>query len=272
MNTLLPGAAVRSVLASPLLRPAVMRLRRAQFLSNVGNGLCYGVFDSFEAARAWLPRTPEFNVASLADEHMQVRLKHVFEYDYPVMWALEHALMQGATRILDIGGSVGVHYYAYAAYLEMPPGLDWQIVEVPTMVALGRALGQRNEASALRFTDNLNEALREEHDIWLSAGALQYLEDARPNRLLEQTTTTPRYIVLNKLPLYEGEDFVTTQNIGDGSFAPFHVYNRSRLVRDIEAAGYRLKDQWPVHERSLDLPGFPERSFPTFSGLCFESN
>ena len=69
--------------------------------------------------------------------------------------------------------------------------------------------------------------------------------------------------------MYDGEDYVTAQNIGAGCFAPMHVYNRQRLISEIEVLGYALCDEWQVPERSLYLPGFPERCIPAHSGLYF---
>ncbi len=259
------------LLAKPVARPALLGWRRWRFFSGHGFAAYYGVFASFAAARAWLPRTPEFDHAALAKEYVEVRTRKVFAYDYPVLWWLQHAFRAGAAHVLDIGGSVGVHYFAYRRYLDLPAGLTWQVVEVPAMVSIGRGLAQRHGAGALSFTPDLPGALAEgECDVWLSAGALQYVEDARPSRLLERCAARPRHLLLNKLPLYAGEDFVTAQNIGEGCYAPVYVYNRDRLVRDIEALGYRLRDEWAVHERAFDLPGHPERSFPSFSGLYFD--
>lgn len=260
---------VREFLEGPLTRPALLLWRRKQFLSREGHGFYFGLFDSFEAARAWLPKNPEFGQDALATEYVDVRTKKVFAYDYPVMWWLEHAMREGATRVLDIGGSVGVHYYAYRRYIDMPAALRWHIVEVPIMISIGRKLAADTGASALDFTADLQRAVTDESaDVWISAGAIHYM-DATPGPLLKKCKTRPRHVILNKLPLYEGESFITTQNIGAGSFAPMHVYNRGRFVRDIEAMGYTLRDEWPVHERSLYLPGHPERSFPSFTGLYF---
>ena len=186
------------------------------------------------------------------------------------MWWLERAFRDGATRVLDIGGSVGVHFYAYQRYFEMPQALSWHVVEVPAIAAIGREMAQQAHADALSFThtDALGQALAG-NDIWLSAGALHYLEHARPADLLKQCERRPRHILLNKLPLYDGEDYVTAQNIGAGCFAPMHVYNRQRLIDEVEALGYALRDEWQVPERSLYLPGFPERCIPAHSGLYF---
>lgn len=261
---------VRDLLEGPATRPLLLQWRRRHFLSPEGFGFYFGVFDSFEAARRSLPPNPEFGNEALAREYVDLRSRKIFAYDYPVMWWLDRAFSQGATRVLDIGGSVGVHFYAYRAYMGMPAALAWRIVEVPTIVTLGRKVAAERGATALHFTDDLGEALRGEGaDVWISSGALQYIEEGRPADLLRRSATLPAHVVLNKLPLYAREDFVCTQNIGHGCFAPLWVFNRERLVRGVEALGYVLRDEWAVHERSLYLPGYPERSFPAFSGLYF---
>ncbi|VTU44700.1 methyltransferase, TIGR04325 family [Variovorax sp. RA8] len=262
---------VRDLLEGPITRPALLRWRRQQFLSPLqGAGAYFGVYESFDEARACLPKNPEFDHEALAAEYVTIRAKKVFAYDYPVMLWLEHAFRGGASKVLDIGGSVGVHYFAYRRYIEMPAELSWHVVEVPSMVAVGRKMAEENQARALTFTEDLQEAMVEEAcDIWIAAGAIHYLEDARPNHLVSRCASRPRHVLLNKLPLYGGEDFITAQNVGEGSIVPLHVYNKRRLVRDMEAQGYILKDEWPVHERGLYLPGHPQRSFPWFTGLYF---
>ena len=261
---------VRDFLEGPVTRPVLLRWRRRHFLAREGYGFYFGLFDSFDAAREWLPASAEFNHEALADEFIKVRTQQVFAYDYPVIWWLNEAFRRGATRVLDIGGSVGVHYYAYGKYIDMPASLSWRIVEVPVIAAIGRRLAAQRAAAALSFTEDLQEGLRHGNaEIWIASGVLHYMEDARPGELLERCTERPLHLLLNKLPLYEGEDFVTAQNIGEGCFAPLHVFNRDRFVRGVEAQGYALRDRWAVHERSLYLPGYPERSFPTFTGLYF---
>jgi len=261
---------VRQILEGPVTRPALLRWRRRQFFSEAGFAGYFGIFKDFSEARDWLPDNPEFDHAALAAEYVNVRTKKIFAYDYPVMWWLERAFRDGATKVLDIGGSVGVHFYAYQRYFEMPNQLSWRVVEVPAIASIGREMAKQAGASALSFThtDALRQALAG-HDIWLSAGALHYLDNGRPADLLAQCEIRPRHILLNKLPLYDGEDYVTAQNIGAGRFAPMHVYNRQRLISEIEVLGYALCDEWQVPERSLYLPGFPERCIPAHSGLYF---
>jgi len=62
---------VRELLEGPLTRPALLRWRRQQFLAKEGFGFYFGLFDSFAAARAWLPPNPGFNTDALATEFVE---------------------------------------------------------------------------------------------------------------------------------------------------------------------------------------------------------
>lgn len=262
--------AARRIADWPMVRPSRLRWEERQFLDPRRVAAYFGVYSSFAQARSHLPPGPGFNLGALAREYVQVRTMRVFEYDYPVMRWLERAFARGATRVLDIGGSVGVHYLAYRRYLDMPASLSWEVVEVPEIAAIGRGLAKEQGAPALRFSTDLDQAIGTAgHDVWNCAGALQYFEDAHPAKLLGLYGTRPEYLLLNKLPLYGGEDFVTTQNLGEGAFSPMHVYNAGDFIRAIEARGYVLADMWDVYERSLYIPGCLERSFPCFTGLYF---
>ena len=244
-----------------------------EFHSLQGLGAYWGVYGSFAEARAALPENPGFDLPALASEYINVRTKRVYEYDRPVMRWLEKAFGSGASAVLDIGGSVGAHYYAYRKYLRMPGALCWEIVEVPAIAAIGRDLALQHQATALSFTTNLSEAvLARSHDVWIAAEALQYVEDGHLANLLDKSSTRPTHVLLNKIPLYRGEDFVTTQNLGEGSYAPLYVYNKRRFIRSIEERGYTLKDCWDVNERWMYIPGHPKRSFKRLTGLYFADN
>lgn len=261
-------AMCRQAMGKPWARPLLSPMRRRRFLSPSGLASYLGLFESFEAARASLPASKEFDCEDVAAEFLQKRTRRIQECDYPVMWWLGRAFASGCTRVLDIGGSVGLHYYAYSNYIAMPAELSWCVVEVSAIVKLGQEEATRRGASALRFVKSVAEA-GGAVDILISSGALQYIEDGYPAALLKTHGLRPVHLLLNKLPLYPGKDYVTTQNIGAQSFAPLHVYNDRDFVAQLEQLGYDLKDRWTVHERSLHLPGHPDRSFYQFSGLYF---
>lgn len=182
------------------------------FSSQEGFASHYGVFDSFAQAREMCPPSREFNQRELTDEYVNIRTKQVFTYDYPVIFWLHNAFAENSTTIFDIGGSVGVHYHAYKQVLDYPLNMTWSVFETPEVVQVGREIAARIGSLQLLFTDSLDMS-QVEADIWISAGALHYIEDARPRRLLANCRKCPTHIIINKLPVYSGEDFVTAQNM-----------------------------------------------------------
>ena len=139
------------------------------------------------------------------------------------------------------------------------------------MAHIGQQMAQQSQAQGLQFTTKLESALNGA-DIWIASGSIQYFEDAHPSKLLRQSDLRPRHLLLNKLPLYDGEDFVTTQNLGEGAFSPVHVWNRAKFLRSICMHGYLLHDAWDVPDRSMLRPGHPDRNIPSYSGLYFVSD
>lgn len=256
------------LLGLPLVRDWRRERHRARFLSPNGAFSFYGVYDDFAQARRDLPPHREFEAAPLVDDYVDVRSHRIFLYDYPMLFWLGRALRSGAHRVLDLGGSVGVHYLAYGDRLEFPEDLDWVVWELPAIAEIGREVARRSGARGLRFVEA--QAWRdEEADVWICAGALQYLEHGRPADLLGATRHLPEHLLLNKLPLYDGPDYVCNQNIGDGCYAPVHAYNRAGFIGEIESFGYELSDSWDNLERQQYVPGHPEKSFGCFSGLYF---
>lgn len=265
-----PTQLLKQFLEGPATRPVLMRWRHKQFLSPDGFASHFGVFSSFEQARRSLPASPEFDDEALTEEYVSVRTKKVFAYDYPVLWWLASAFKNGGSGVLDIGGSVGVHFYAYQQFVELPKGINWTVAEVPSVARVGARLASERQSASLVFCADLDKAVRRsDADIWMAAGSLQYLERPSIPHLLHQSRRRPQHILLNKLPLFDGDAFVTTQNLGGRCFAPVHVFNRTAFIESILAEGYVLRDEWAVHERSLYLPGFSERSLPCFTGLYF---
>jgi putative methyltransferase (TIGR04325 family) len=258
------------VKALPIIRTYIDHRRFAHFCSQEGFASHYGVFDSFNQARERCPPSREFNQRQLTDEYVKIRTQQLFTYDYAVIFWLDKAFSENSTTIFDIGGSVGVHYHAYKQVLDYPLKTTWSVFETPEVVKVGREIATRTGSLQLVFTDSL-EMSQVEADIWISAGALHYIEDARPCRLLANCKKRPIHIIFNKLPVYSGEDFVTAQNIGNSSYAPAYVYNRSKFVNEIESMGYKLLDSWDVHERTFYLPGHPEKSFGNYSGMYFKA-
>lgn len=259
---------VRIIKNFPPIKSLVKKRGLDHFLSARGYGSHYGRFNSFAEAREWLPPSREFNFRDFSNEYVDERSSRIYSFDYPVLFWLRKAFDEGSSSIYDIGGSVGNQYYAYSKFLTYPQSLKWIVSELPAFVKIGRELALTRNATLLSFTDNLDVS-GVDFDIWIAAGAIEFIESVRLERLLEQSARRPRHLLLNKLPLYDGEDGVSTQNIGNGSFVPHYIFNRLRFVEAIEKVGYRLVDSWSVPDRAYHVPGQPENSFDEYSGLYF---
>lgn len=258
----------RALETTPILRSLGEHLYERRF-----SGDCFGsfrgVFENFAEARLSAPKTKSvgFNSSACAQQFKD-RRSRIFSFDYPVLFWLGNLLREGVT-VFDVGGHVGIQFYAYSRYLKYPAGLKWVVCDLPEITNEGRALAEVEHQPALSFTNRLQEA--DGADILIAAGALQYIESPSLSELLSELQQKPRHLLINKLPLYDGEQFVTLQN-GGAAFHPQYVYNRQEFIDSLTALGYGLVDCWNVETHSGYIPFHPEKSFPYHSGLYFALN
>ncbi len=69
------------------------------------------------------------------------------------------------------------------------------------------------------------------------------------------------------MPLYNGETFLTLQNIGY-SVCPYKIQNKTELINSLTAMNYKLIDSWENH-RSCRIPFHPERFVSAYYGFSF---
>jgi putative methyltransferase (TIGR04325 family) len=253
----------RTVERVPVLRQALEILYERQFAGDAF-GACRGVFGDFAAAARSAPKTKPvgFDREACARQFGRYRDK-VFSFDYPMLFRLSR-LLPSERRIFDYGGSVGTQFYAYSAYLQYPDGLSWRVCELPEITRAGEELARKSGRSGLTFTTRFEDARYA--DILIAAGSLQYVESPALAEALSGLRRMPRHLLLNKLPLYDGERFVTLQN-GGAAFHPHYVFNRRDFIGSLTALGYRLEDRWDVDSRSGYIPFNRERSFSSYTGL-----
>jgi putative methyltransferase (TIGR04325 family) len=253
----------------PPVAALVAARQRRLFLSPAGLATHWGVYATFDEARLDLPPSRGYDADAVVDD-VRRRTNRLYNYDYPAIFWLGRAFDAGSRSVFDIGGALGVHFFGYQRVLPFPQGVEWTVCELPATVRRGREVAAARGAANLHFVDRL-DTRDVSSDVWLAAGALQYTEHGDLPGLIRAAATRPRTIILNKLPLYEGDDFVATQNIGGDSFSPTWIWNRQSFVERVVECGYRVADEWDVPERDFYLPGHPERCFASFSGLCFEA-
>lgn len=229
------------------------------------SGRFRGVFESFaEAERAVPPgHRTGYDHAELAGFYRN-RMHKASESDYgPLFWL--RPLVHQEAVIFDFGGHVGVSYHAWQDYLRYPPGMRWIVYDVPAVTQVGEEIAREKGLSGVSFTNDVNDAVG--CSAFVAFGSLQYVEESLP-ALLERIDHRPAHIVLSKMPVHDGDSFVTLQATG-AAFHPYRIFNRDELVGGITALGYRLVDDWVNREQSCFVPFTEHPPIRSYSGFYF---
>jgi len=221
---------------------------------------CRGVFDSFEAARAAIPRDRlvgydnEASSKLYFDSHSSVK-----PTDYAAFYWLAPLLAKHST-LFDFGGHVGRLYYPFRKYLVFPTDFRWIVCDVPEVVRAGRTLAKERGASALEFTTEFRDA--EQSEVLFSSGTLQYLEHDFAS-MLSRLNRRPAHLLINRVPLSNLPTWFTVQDYGP-ALSPYRIENRAAFIASLERLGYSLVDSWQCYEsvcRVLLRPKYRVRSY-----------
>lgn len=251
----LPGL---RLLAAPLYRRRFRHHRR-------GNAY-FGVYANFaEAQRDIPPGLPaDYDTEAAAGLYEQ-RLSRLEASDYPPLFWLQYFLAHGQRRIFDLGGHVGLSYYAFKPYLDYPADLRWQVHDMPAVMERGRAMAiERGEQQRLEFVEL---AQVDGCDVLMIKGALQYL-DYSLAELLRKLQVLPRKLLINLTPMHPRHSFFTLQHIGV-AVCPYRISAVPEFLFEIRALGYRLVERWEHAERSVRIPLHREHSIDSYHGFCF---
>jgi len=231
-----------------------------------------GVYSSFAEAERAIPPGQRigYDYAELTSMYGD-RMKKACQSDYAVLLWLgrvidENRAIDANTVLFDFGGHVGISYFGWQSYLAYPPGMRWTVYDVPTIARAGADLAQQRGAASLAFASDF--AAGKDCNVFLAAGSLQYVDLSLPD-ILRRIGSLPRHLLVNKVPLYDGETFVTVQSTGR-AFHPYRIYNRARFVEEIRALGYRVVDDWSNREQHCEIPFTQGRDIDAYSGYYFE--
>ncbi len=252
--------------------PPVLAWRRRRnerrFLTLRQGHLFRGVFASFQAAQASAPpgRATSYDNPNAAAMYVD-RLTVVYPSDYPVLFWLQRLLPQGANKLFEIGGHIGVGYYAYQRFLDYPTPLRWTVMDLPAVVEQGRRHAQANDARGqLSFTSDMAEA--DGADLLFASGSLQYLPQTLDDILLK-LSAKPRWLLLNMLPIHPTQQYYTLQNIVT-AYCAYRIDSRERFVNALAELGYALRDEWQNAEKSCHIAYEPAHSLDHYKGFLFE--
>jgi len=264
----------------PLVRKLYCQLTKSIYerrFASDGYGTFLGVFDNFDQAIQSAPKTKNigYNSAELAQEYAQMLEDRnwegsgrvIAEYDYPVLFWLSQILHETETdreiktSVFDFGGNVGVHFYAYRNYIDSLKDIEWMVCDVAEIVKIGREIAQKRSISNISFTSTFEDI--KDRNILIASGSIQYVDNLAQQLL---GTELPKHLLINRLPLYDGEQFVTLQN-GGKVFYPQYVFNKAKFIAELKQIGYKLIDIWEDKHDSCIIPSHPEKSLPFYYGL-----
>lgn len=225
-----------------------------------------GVYSSFEQARSAIDAGATGFDSQVGAGMYSERLDKVFAEDYPALFWLKD-LAPKFSKVFDFGGHVGLHFYGLRQRLELPKSCEWVVSDVPQVMAEGERLAKTRGAKGLRFEGGFSGG--DGADVFLSSGALQFLEHDSLERALEGYKKRPKHIVLNKLPVTHLQGFVTVQDTWMIK-APYTVFNHDLLVSGLKRLGYSLTDEWANPGHHCMVWREPERSVTEFTGFYFQ--
>lgn len=251
----------------PGIRHLAEPLYRREFSAKRSSGNAYyGVYQSFDEARSAVPVSlpGDFDNSAAANLY-EYRFTEIESSDYPALFWLGRLLEQGQRRIFDLGGHVGVSYYAYQQHVDFPRDLRWQVHDTASVMEKGKEIAlERDIARRLEFVD-LEAA--DGCDVLMAKGSLQYLEYSLAD-LIARMQDRPKHVLINLTPMHSSLSFFTLQHIGI-AVCPYRVTAVPKFLFDIRALGYRLNVRWDHPERTLRIPFHPDHSIDRYFGFHF---
>ncbi|KNZ34089.1 MAG: hypothetical protein AD742_01260 [Methylibium sp. NZG] len=267
MNQALNAAIERFGQLPGILQWREKRFDRA-FAANRLIGTSRGIFDTHaQAARAAPTSRPTGYDDVDSSGLYQDRLKNVFPGDYPMMLWLQRVFNDGARKVFDLGGNIGLAYYAYQRLVDFPDDVSWCVNDVGPIVQAGeREALVRDPQRRLRFTQRFEDA--SDADVLFTSGCIQYLQHSLADQLAA-LPRRPRWLLVNLVPLHERWDFWTVQSIGS-AFCPYRIQHSKTFFADLDRLGYAEQDRWEALDRECWIAFEPERSLDRYHGAAFK--
>ncbi len=253
----LPG--VRWI-AQPLYRRMFQR-------PSIGRNAYYGVYPSYEQALADVPAGSSGTYDNDAAAALyRNRLDKIRVSEYPVVYWLSQLLPGGVRQVFDLGGHIGVSYYALARYLDYPSDLRWIIHDVPAVMQAGREWAlEHDPPRRLEFAATAESASG--RDLLFTSGALQYLDYTLPE-LLARLQQPPRHVLVNMVPMHPSRSFFTLQNLGVAT-CPYRIAAVPEFIEAMRQLGYEVVDRWESFERQLRIPFTEGMAIDRYYGFYF---
>lgn len=250
------------------LRCFAIQHYKSKFSENISENLFAGVFNSFEEAQSNIQRGKKSGYDNEESANL-LYTSAIAHWDYPAIFWLSKSIQQGMSSVFDLGGHIGIKYYAFRRTIGYPPGLRWTVCDVPAVVAKGQEIAMaRDSDKKMSFTERFDDI--KGHDVLYASGSLQYLPNTLSD-LLIQSGHRPRRIIINITPIHPELNYFTLNNIGS-SICPYRIQARDQFVNSLLALGYSRVGEWENVGKGLFIPESRKHCLPHYSGFCFELN
>ncbi|WP_322030664.1 methyltransferase, TIGR04325 family [Paraburkholderia sp. J76] len=185
--------------------------------------------------------------------------------DYAAFYYLRDRVLH-IQKVFDLGGNVGNLFYCYRNYVPLRTDIRWIVYDLPETIARGEALASSRNITNLQFTDDFRQI--DGADLFVASGSLHYFDKSVPE-LLSHVGRLPQYVLINRTPLTEGQDFAVVQDGGHIRVACM-LYNRSKLIADFGRLGYQVVGEWESPDFRVPVLDRPSSSVGAFTGLWLE--
>jgi putative methyltransferase (TIGR04325 family) len=174
------------------------------------------------------------------------------QYTWPVLAGLMWVAAQsrGQLNVLDFGGSLGSTYYQNRAFLRNLPEVQWNIIEQPAHVNVGK---ECFEDDVLKFFPDIEQCLSEtKPNVILLSSVLQYLESPYEilNKLLDLSCD---YVLIDRTPFWDGStDRLCVQQVPPSihpASYPVWIFSEQNFIQSIQKRNFEVVSKF----QSLDL-------------------
>ncbi|MCX6690450.1 MAG: methyltransferase, TIGR04325 family, partial [Methanoregula sp.] len=165
------------------------------------------------------------------------------QYAWPLLAGLMWVAAQSSGRlnVLDFGGSLGSTYYQNRAFLRNLPEVQWNIIDQPAYVKVGK---EYFEDEVLKFFPDIENCLSEtKPNVILLSSVLQYLEN--PYEILNKLLNLPiDYVIIDKTPFWDGStDRLCVQKVPPSIYPasyPSWIFAKGKFLHQIAKKDYEV--------------------------------
>jgi putative methyltransferase (TIGR04325 family) len=251
----------------PLTRGLIRKRYERYFAMCSDKQLFRGLYPSFAEAEASAPPTKPVSYDNEASAELYLQQLRTHPHDYPAVFWLSRSFADGMRSVFDLGGTVGIKYFAFSRLFPFPDNVRWTVQDLPVVVDRGRRFAlERQAPPSLAFTSRFEDG--DGTDVLFASGVLQYLPETI-GELLGRWKRLPRRIIVNTAAIHPVKTYITLNSVGT-AYCPYRVQAHGAFVREVTQAGYVLRDTWENPAKFIRIPFEQGVDLDTYAGYCFD--